>query len=399
MTRLADVRRDARETFSRLGFPTTKDEEWRFTNVAPIARTNFKPAQPVGVSAPEVFRGDDTFRLVFVNGHLVGQVPELPIRAGSLRQSMSEDELAENLILSKTQPFVALNTAEFSDGAFVEVPRGFVLDRPLHLVFVSTGNGSPTVSHPRNVVRIGPKAQATIIETYVGAGEQTYFTNTVTEIHAGEASVVDHYRFQDERVQSFHVGTLDVRQARDSSFTTSSFAFGGALVRNDVNAVLSEGAECTLNGLYLVSGRQHVDNHTTIDHAKPHAASHEFYKGILDGRSSAVFNGKIIVRQDAQKTDAKQTNKNLVLSEDATINTKPELQIFADDVRCTHGATVGQLDPEALFYLRSRGIGAEEARDFLTLAFARDVIDRVKVDVLREHLAGLVLARLSSEAS
>jgi Fe-S cluster assembly protein SufD len=216
---------------------------------------------------------------------------------------------------------------------------------------------------------------------------------------AGDYAAIDHYKLQTESARAFHVATLQIQLGRDTNFRSHSLSFGGSLVRNDVNAVLSQGCECTLNGLYLVAGDQHIDNHTTIDHAKPHAASHELYKGILQGHSSAVFNGKILVRKDAQKTDAKQTNKNLVLSEDAVINTKPELQILADDVRCTHGATIGQLDKEAIFYLQSRGIGLADARDLLIFAFARDIVDRIKVASLREQLEKLLLEKLHGTRS
>ncbi len=392
---LRKMRRDGIERFADVGFPTTHDEDWRFTNVAPIARTRFAVAPRASVAAPEIFRDTNAIRLVFVNGHLDSQAPAAGIAAGSLRESLGNSRVAEHFSDGRANPFAALNTAFFEDGAFVEIPKGFVLERPLHLVFVSTADQGPAVSHPRNLLVIGPEAQATIIESYVGLGDEPYFTNAVTEIVAGEGSVVDHYKFQDERAEAFHIAMLETRQERGSSLATSSLSFGGALVRNDITAVLSEGAECTLNGLYLAGGRQHVDHHTTIDHARPHAASREFYKGILVGRSTAVFNGRIVVRKDAQKTDAKQTNKNLVLSDEATINTKPELKIFADDVRCTHGATVGQIDAEALFYLRSRGIGEAKAREMLTVAFAQDMLDRVKVESLRSRLEELLSARLS----
>jgi Fe-S cluster assembly protein SufD len=226
-------------------------------------------------------------------------------------------------------------------------------------------------------------------------GTGRYFTNAVTEIVAGERAVVDHYKLQMESAPAYHVASMQVQLARDANFTSQSISLGGALTRNDITAVLSEGTECTLNGFYLAGGTQHVDNHTAIDHAKPHGTSHELYKGILDGRSNAVFNGKILVRKDAQKTDAKQTNKNLVLSEDATINTKPELQIYADDVRCTHGATIGQIDAESLFYLQARGIGREEARSMLIVAFARDILDRIKIEPLRALVENEVVGRLT----
>jgi len=292
----------------------------------------------------------------------------------------------------RNQPFVALNTANFEDGLFIQIPKGAVIEKPIILRHASSANGQPTATHPRNLILAGPDSQATIIEEYTGTG--AYFTNAVTEVVAGDHAVIDHYKLQTESPEAYHVSTLQVQLGRDTNFRSHAINLGGALVRNDINSVLSEGTECTLNGLYLTAGDQHIDNHTTIDHAKPHAASHELYKGILDGKSSAVFNGKILVRKDAQKTDAKQTNKNLVLSEDAMINTKPELQILADDVRCTHGATIGQLDAEGIFYLQSRGIGREEARNLLIYAFARDIIDRVKVASLRDQLEELLLEKL-----
>jgi Fe-S cluster assembly protein SufD len=261
-------------------------------------------------------------------------------------------------------------------------------------VFFATGGDVPVISHPRSLVVAGPGSQATVVESYLGHGAK-YFTNAVTEIVADDHSVVDHYKLQEEDERSSHVATLQVQIGRDANFSTHSISLGGGgLVRNDINAVLAEGSEATVNGLYLASGSQHIDNHTMIDHAKPHGTSHELYKGILGGTSAAVFNGKIIVRPDAQKTDAKQTNRNLVLSENATIHTKPELQIHANDVRCTHGATIGQLDQEAIFYLQSRGIAKEQARDLLMHAFAREIIDRVKVGSLRARLEQILLERL-----
>jgi Fe-S cluster assembly protein SufD len=243
---------------------------------------------------------------------------------------------------------------------------------------------------------VGANAHCTIIETYKGQG--AYFNNAVTEIVAGDGAVVDHYKVQLESPEAYHIATMQVALGRSANFSSHSISLGGALVRNDANAVLSEGTEATLNGLYLVNGTQHIDNHTVIDHAKPHGTSHELYKGVLDGTAHAVFNGRIIVRKDAQKTDSKQTNKNLVLSDDAVIDTKPELQILADDVRCTHGATIGQLDAESLFYLQSRGIGKREARDMLTYAFAQDILDRIKVPALKESLEKTLFEKFHEHA-
>jgi Fe-S cluster assembly protein SufD len=251
-------------------------------------------------------------------------------------------------------------------------------------------------THPRTLILVGEGAQCTIVETYKGEG--VYFNNAVTEIVAGDRAVVDHYKVQQESLSAFHISTLAATIGRSANFSSHSISLGAALARNDVNATLSEGSDATLNGLYIVNGTQHVDNHTVIDHAMPHGTSHELYKGILDGQAHAVFNGRIIVRKDAQKTDSKQTNKNLVLSDDAVVDTKPELQIFADDVRCTHGATIGQLDSEALFYLQSRGIGKAQARSLLTYAFAQDVVDRIKVQSLRDSLERILFEKFHEHA-
>jgi Fe-S cluster assembly protein SufD len=340
------LREAAFQRFAELGFPTTHDEEWRFTNVAPIARGQWKP---------------------------------LPDGRGSVTPEDTKSHLAQHARFDKNA-FVALNTAFLGEVVFHRVPRGAVIEKPIEI----THRAGQGVTHPRTLIVVGADAHCTIVETYEGTG--AYFTNAVTEIIAGDGAVIDHYKVQREAPEAFHIATMQVTLGRSANFSSHSIALGGALVRNDANATLSQGAEATLNGLYIVNGRQHVDNHTEIDHAQPHGTSHELYKGILDGKASAVFNGRIIVRKDAQKTDSKQTNKNLVLSDEAVINTKPELQIFADDVRCTHGATIGQLDAESLFYLQSRGIGKSQARDLLTYAFAQDILDRVKVAELKSYL-------------
>jgi len=367
------IREEARQRFNDVGFPTTHDEDWRFTSVSPISRTAFVPSTAL-LPSP-----------VFPKGVEISKLSEAP-------RDLLEQHLGRYASV-QTNSFVALNTANFQDGLLILIPKGVVIEEPIHLAYESSANGQPTASHPRTLVIAGADSHATIVETYAGDGG-AYLTNPVTEIVAGDHSLIDHYKLQTEGARAFHVSTLQIQLGSNANFRSHSLSFGGALVRNDINAVLSEGCECTLNGLYLVAGDQHIDNHTCIDHAKPHAASHELYKGILQGRSTAVFNGKILVRKDAQKTDAKQTNKNLVLSEDAVINTKPELQILADDVRCTHGATIGQLDPEGIFYLQSRGIGRVEARNLLIFAFARDIVDRIKVEPLRAQLERILLEKL-----
>jgi Fe-S cluster assembly protein SufD len=345
------LRDGAFERFAKLGFPTTHDEEWRFTNVAPISRANWKVGAASGQPIPEAARQ-----------HLTKHAPE--------------------------NAFTALNTAFLDRLHFFEVPRGKVQAEPIEIVYEAAEGQS---NQPRTLIVVGPHAHCAIVETYRGSGK--YFTNAVTEIVAGDGAVIDHYKIQQESSEAYHVANLQATLGRSANFSSHSIALGGALVRNDAGAVLSEGTEATLNGLYMVNGSQHIDNHTVLDHAKPHGTSHEVYKGILDGRATAVFNGRIIVRQDAQKTDSKQTNKNLVLSNEAVINTKPELQIHADDVRCTHGATIGQLDAESMFYLQSRGIPKREARSLLTYAFAQDIVDRIKIPSLRESLERMLFEK------
>jgi Fe-S cluster assembly protein SufD len=294
-----------------------------------------------------------------------------------------------------TDPFTALGTAFLRDGAFIECADGAGLDLPVYLLFLSSGKGSPYVSAPRCLVVAGRNSRLSIVEHYAAVGDPVYWTNAVAEIIAGEGSVVEHDKLQTEGTRAFHIGSTHILLGARASFTSNAISLGGSLVRNNVSAQFDgEEAECTLNGLSLATGKQHVDNHTTIDHARAHCTSHELYASILDGNSRGVFNGKIFVRRDAQKTDAKQTNRTLLLSDGATIDTKPQLEIFADDVKCTHGATVGQLDEDQVFYLRSRGIDHVAARDLLTYAFASNVINRVHVDALRTQLDTMLRTRL-----
>jgi Fe-S cluster assembly protein SufD len=395
MTGIEQIREQAARRFSELGFPTTRNEEWRFTNVAPIAKTQFATAPQV---QELVIPANGAPRLVFGNGRylpeLSTQVLPRGVEAISLRTANGAAARHLGRYASfQDNAFVAWNTSSFEDGAYLHIADGTVIEQPIELLYISTGSDKPVVSHPRSLIVVGRNAHVTIVERYSGAGAE-YLTNAVTEIVAADHAVVDHYKVQLEDERSFHLATTQAQLGRDTNLTSHSITAGGGLVRNDINAVLSEGTEATVNGFYLASGSQHVDNHTTIDHALPHGVSHELYKGILTGKAGAVFNGKIIVRPGAQKTDAKQTNKNLVLSEDATINTKPELQIHADDVRCTHGATIGQLDPDAIFYMQSRGIAREQARDLLIYAFAREVTDRIKLVPLRTEVEKIIRERL-----
>ncbi len=389
---LDQLRESAFQRFSALGFPTTRLEDWRYTNVAPIARTNFAPA-PVATADPQALppftRGT---RVVFVNGWLQMPVAVLPAGVGAGTVTEEASEYLGRYAGFQTNAFVALNTARFTDAASVRIARNAIIEGPLHLVYLTVPGAEPVASHPRTLIVVDENARCTVVETYLGTGD--YFNNPVTEIVVGAGATVDHYKVQQESLGAFHVATLHAELERDARYSTTSISLGGSLVRNNSSVRLAEGSEATLNGLYLVKGSQHVDNQLTVDHAFPNASSHELYKGILDGKATAAFNGRILVRKDAQKTDAKQTNKNLILSDDAVMNTKPELQILADDVRCTHGATIGQLDPEAAFYLRSRGIDQDEAQRILTYAFAQDVIDRVKVPSLRNALGRIIFERL-----
>ena len=411
---LTETRRHALERFTALGFPTTREEEWRFTSLAPIAERRFVLAKN-GASAlrpqdldPLRLPGTTAATLVFANGRYVpaaSDIRGLPpgVRIDSLGVAMSQPASAIEKHLTRAasadrHAFTALNTAFLLDGAFLSVPDGIQVETPIQFVFLAIGDEPETVAHPRVLVVMGAGSKASIVESYSGAHASPYFTNTVTELFAGEDATLNHYKLQQESAACAHIGAMYVRAARNSTVTCHSISLGGSLVRNEVIVVMDgEGAECTLNGLYFGDGRTLVDNHTTIDHARPHCTSREVYKGILADHARAVFNGKIIVRPDAQKTDAKQTNKALLLSEDAQINTKPELEIFANDVKCTHGAAIGQMDEEAIFYLRARGFGEHEARRMLIQAFAGDVLSRIPIGTLGARLDQELMRRLPGE--
>lgn len=405
---LRSIRRSAMARFSALGFPTTHDEDWRFTNVAPIAETPFGLARDGGIelTSPELDRlrvpGFASIRLVFVNGRyeprLSRQGP-LPagVKVGSLADELAADPgpLEEHLARYadyQHDSFSALNTAFIKDGALVRIPRRTVLSEPIYLLYISApGAAAPAVTHPRNLIVAGDETQATVVEDYVSLDGEVHFSNVVTEVVVGENSVLGHYRIERESEQAFHVSTLRVEQGRASTVASHSLLLGGALVRNNVHPVLAgEGGDCLINGLFMGAGQQHLDNYMKVEHAGPHGTSRQFYNGILDGRSRGVFHGRIVVHKDAQKTDAKQTNRNLLLSEEAQIDTKPQLEIHADDVKCTHGATIGQVDEDAIFYLRSRGIPEASARDLLLEAFAGETLERMKDEPVRRHLEGLV---------
>lgn len=404
-------RESAREVFANAGFPTTRDEEWKYTDPAPMA--NIVLADGFQTSAehdidgvePFLFDAETCCRLVFVNGEYSEELSCIcDVPPGMIAKPISEvlrtqPELLEEhfgqLADVEVNPFVALNTAHFQDGAFVKIEDEAICERPLQILFVATAQAGPRASMPRVLIVAGASSEATITESYVSPDSDVYLRNAVTEVVLGPNAKVDHYKQQMESPNALHVATMQVQTARDAKFFSHSFAFGGRVARSDANAVMQgENCEVTLNGLYLGRGEQLIDNHTVMDHAVPHCRSYEIYSGILDDKSRGVFNGKIFVREDAQKTDAKQTNRALLLSNEAEIDTKPQLEIFADDVKCTHGATIGQLDEAALFYLRARGIAEADARDILIGAFASDILNNVKVDALRSRLHHELLDRL-----
>ena len=402
------LRRRGLERFEALGFPTTRQEEWRSTNVTPIAKHDYVRAggELFGLATEtlEPFRIPDTLDLVFVNGRFVPELSDpvegLPdaVYVGSLADAWAEhgDTIVEHLgqHASTDHPFVALNTAYIEDGAFVYVPRNTKVETTLHLLFVGTAGDTATVSYPRNLVVVGESSEVTFVESYAGF-EGRYFTCPVTEIVGGANSVIDHYRLGEESIDAYHLATLEVNLGRDANHFTHSVNWGGAIVRNDIRAYLGgEGINCTLNGLYLGRGKQLVDHHMWVDHAVPHCNSYELFKGILEDQSRAVFNGRIKVHEDAQKTDAKQSSQHLLLSDSAIAHSNPQLEIFADDVRCTHGSTTGHLDDEAIFYLRSRGIGEEAARSLLTYAFAAEVLDEFRLETVRKDLEEFLFTRL-----
>ncbi len=411
---LDGIRRRALGRFTELGFPTTRLEDWKNTSVSPIAQLPFRLAgsKPNGLTAADLadytFGSEECCRLVFVNGRhspALSSFKALPrgIRVKSLAAALTGDrEILEpnltRLAAYDQNAFTALNTAFIADGAFIYLPAGTILKEMIHLLFLSTGPGESAVTHPRNLIVLGTGSQATVVESYVGLKRERYFTNAVTEIVAGGDAVLDHYKLQRESESAFHVATMQARLERNSNLASHSISLGGALVRNDINLVMDgEGCQALLNGLYVTRNTQHVDNHTRIDHAKPHCDSRELYKGILNDKSTGVFNGKIVVRQNAQKTNAKQTNKNLLLSEEALVNTAPQLEIFADDVKCTHGATIGRLNDDELFYMRSRGIGEESARTLLTYAFASDILGLMKVKPIQCQIDLVLMNRLTKK--
>lgn len=414
---LFPLRKAGLARFAELGFPTLRHEDWRFTNVAPIAKLPFKPVLDAVASsltrdalAQFPFAKLPGTRLVFVNGHFAANLSTAPaqqngIKVGNLAAALTTDSaLIERhlgrYVRTEDNAFAALNNAFFQDGGFVYVPAGQSIEEPVQFLFINTSKDAGASTHPRNLIVVERDAKATVIESYVSLASAPTFTNAVTEFALGDNAVVEHCKFQDESTEAFHIAALHSHLGRKVNFSSHSIATGAKLSRNNLRTTLDgEHIEAVLNGVYLTNGDQLADHYMIVDHAKPNCASHEYFNGILAGKSKGVFHGRILVRPDAQKTDAKQTNKNLLLSDDATADTKPQLEIYADDVKCTHGATIGQLNDESIYYLRSRGIGLEKARRMLIHAFAGEIIDRVKHDALREELDALVWDRLEQQES
>ena len=388
--RYQHLRQAARTCFAALAIPTARFEDWRFTNVAPIMQTPFVLPSVARMSAP---RGpSEGLRFLVRNGQFAPHWCRVPNGAhiGSLASANTDLPALGQIADESGNVFTALNSSLLADGALVVIPDGMVLDQPIEITFNAVAGDRAAICNSRTLIVVGKNAHVTVVERYVGDG--SYFTNAVTEIALSEGAVLDHVKLQQESTAAYHIANTQIAMAAKSVFTSHYVSLGGALVRNEVRVSFDgEYAEATVNGLYMAQGKQHIDNFTVIDHAQPNCASHELYKGILDGQAHGVFNGKIFVRKDAQKTDAKQTKKVLLLSDDATINTKPQLEIFADDVKCTHGATIGQLDAAQLFYLQSRGIGLEQARRLLTFAFANDIVNRIKIEAVRDELESRIV--------
>jgi Fe-S cluster assembly protein SufD len=411
-TEIHKIRKTAIQNFINLGYPSNKNEEWKYTDVSTLAQVDFKPAvdDPTKKTKSSdfnhyLFSDMDCYLLVFVNGRFA---PELssrdPLQSGvdikPLDTAIKEDDKIINRYITRyanfeKESFTALNTAFIQDGAFIKVKDGITVNKSIHILYLTTGDDSNLLTHPRNLFITGENSQLKLIETYAGLSKEVYFTNGVTEIILNPHAHIEHFKVQLESEIAYHIAMTQVHQDRGSNYTSHSFSIGGGLVRNNINVILDEeGCESTLNGLYVANQNQHIDNHTSIDHIKPHCNSHELYKGILDDKARGVFNGKIYVHPNAQKTNAIQANNCILLSDNANMDTKPQLEIYADDVKCTHGATIGQLDEDAFFYMRSRGIEKTKARNLLIYAFASDVIDRIQIDAMRERIAKLFADKL-----
>ena len=406
---LQQLRRDALAKFSTQGFPSPREEEWRYTNVSGIEKKLFSPLNKLAASAVnaqwlKAYQLEDAWSVVIVNGHFSAELSVLTdLPEGVFLMSMAEALTKQPNKLEKylgmavhhsEHSFIAFNTAWFSDGLFVQVSAGQVLDRPIQLLHIVTGEDAMATT--RTIIIADEMAEVKVIETFIGT-ETAYLTAAVTEVFVEQNASVTLYKMQSESEKAYHFGGSYIKQARGSQFAHHNFAFGGLLARSDIHADLDEGSDCELNGLYLGVKRQHIDNHTRINHLKSQATSRELYKGVLDDRARGVFQGRVIVSVDAQKTDSQMNNRNLLLSDAAEVDTKPQLEIYADDVKCGHGVTVGQLDEKSIFYLQSRCVDEETARNMLTFAFANEMVDKIKIKSLHDSILEQVLARFPQE--
>jgi len=404
------VRSSAMDRFEQLGFPTVHDENWKYTNLATLAKQSFTPArrrEKLAIDiAPFVYPETTAAHLVVVNGFFSEELSDkagldnvvaidlLTAVADARYNKIARAYLARNAGYHNNG-LTALNTAFLQSGLFLLIPKNVKVEKPIQVTFLTEGESA---NFPRLLVVAEEHSSATLIESFVSVGEQQYFTNAVAEIVVKEGARLEHYRMQRESDKALHISLTSAELGRSSSYDTTSINLGGRLSRHDISVVMeNEGAECWVDGLYLAGADQHTDTHSVIDHQQPHCNSHQLYKGILDGNARAVFNGKIFVREGAQKTDAMQTNKNLLLSPHARVDTKPQLEIYADDVKCAHGAAVGQIDQEELFYLLARGINPELARSLLTYGFAEEVIGKIKIDSIKSQLDEIVLRQLNTQ--
>ncbi len=397
---LAALRESAIAQFAETELPGVRDEQWRYTNLRKLKSHSFKlsESQPLGIALSET----DQPRIVFVDGILNAELSSaLAIDAVStLKKSIEQSAPSLEAQFGSTLPnrqhgFTTLNTAYAQDGYVINLSDNTVLNDVIEIVFVS--QSSDTVSHTRNMIIAGNNTKCTVVERHIGKPETVYLANHITEVIAGDNAHIDHYKIQQESDDAFHIGGVFINQARSSTVKNHNIALSGLLTRNDVNSnLLGPGAHTEMNGLVLGKGRQHIDNHTEVSHAVPNCTSDEYYKTVLDDRARSVFRGRIIVAQDAQQTLADQQNNNLLLSSKAEADTKPQLEIYADDVKCSHGATVGQLDKASLFYLNSRGIDDESARALLTFAFANEVVERINVESVKQELTNIIAGELLS---
>lgn len=407
-----EVRKAAIARFSDLDFPTPRDEEWKYTNIAPLLAHRFQlSAEPMKVNevtlSEFLFPGVEKNRFIFINGHFLEEPSNLHIRSKGLIVENLNKALADRPELIKkylarvadfeNDVFTALNTAFTNEGTLLFVEDGTVIDQPIHFVNISDARNGEFVAHPRNLMVMGKNSQVQIIESFHHLSDAPYFNNTVSEIVLEENARLEYIKIQEESERAFHFDTTQIDQERNSVYYSVNIDLGGGLVRNNQRVLMNdENCETHLFGFFLGGGNQHIDNHTFLDHAKPRCFSNEMFKGILYGKAKAVFNGKILVRPDAQKTNALQSNKTLLLTNDASVNAKPQLEIFADDVKCTHGATIGQLDDEALFYLRARGISEDMALAMLRYAFVGDVFENIKIDSVRKKMDHKIIKRLKT---